>query len=213
LESKIINAKDAALIASWIDKKAGESYHFNDLPYDFKLIYRASREGFNVNNFHDYCDNKGPTVVIIKIRNSGEIIGGYNQLDWRSVKSIRNETSFLLSHNRDFYNDHECEASNSFIFSLTNRAIPTLSRVSSKKEAIIWCRNKGPCFGLQDLWIQSGSSIHNVIGKSEQRSYEKKIIDKVTFEIEEYEVFQIIDKRFYLFKFIISIISIISIHR
>ncbi|EXX74974.1 hypothetical protein RirG_046090 [Rhizophagus irregularis DAOM 197198w] len=183
LESKIINAKDAAFIASWIDKKQGEPYHFNDLPYEFKLIYRASRasrEGSDVKNFHDCCDNKGPTVVIIKVQDTNEIIGGYNQLDWRSAK-----------YNHDFYNEYECKTSNSFIFSLTNRAIPTLSRVSS----IIWCKNKGPCFGLRDLWIQNDSPLNNIVGKSKRRSYEKKIINRENFKIEEYEVFQIIDSR------------------
>ncbi|CAB5393010.1 unnamed protein product [Rhizophagus irregularis] len=183
LESKIINAKDAAFIASWIDKKQEEPYHFNDLPYEFKLIYRASRasrEGSDVKNFHDCCDNKGPTVVIIKVQNTNEIIGSYNQLDWRSAK-----------YNHDFYNEYECKTSNSFIFSLTNRAIPTLSRVSS----IIWCKNKGPCFGLRDLWIQNDSPLNNIVGKSKRRSYEKKIINRENFKIEEYEVFQIIDSR------------------
>ncbi|GBB93831.1 hypothetical protein RclHR1_02240003 [Rhizophagus clarus] len=195
LESKIINAKDAAFIASWVNKKQGEPYHFNNLPYEFKLIYRAGREGSNVNNFHDCCDNKGPTVVVIKVQDTNEIIGGYNQLDWRSAKSTGNEPSFLLYHNRDFYNEYQCETPSSFIFSLTNRAIPILSRVSSKKEAIIWCKNKGPCFGLQDLWIQNDSPLNNIVGESKQRSYEKKIIDRENFVIEEYEVFQIIDSR------------------
>jgi hypothetical protein len=197
--SNIINAKDAAIIASWIDKKEETHYyHFKDIPFKFELIYRASIEGFR--NFHINCDNKGPTVVIIKVRDSGEIIGGYNPLDWRSVKLTEN--SSLLSHNNEIYNNHKCEISSSFIFSLTNRAIPTLSRVSSKKEAIIWCGEKGPCFGLQDLWIQNGSSPRIVVGKSKQRSYEKKIIDRENFEIEEYEVFQIVDDRFYFLKFI-----------
>ncbi|CAG8580894.1 20077_t:CDS:2, partial [Rhizophagus irregularis] len=94
-------------------------------------------------------------------------------------------------YNHDFYNEYECKTSNSFIFSLTNRAIPTLSRVSS----IIWCKNKGPCFGLRDLWIQNDSPLNNIVGKSKRRSYEKKIINRENFKIEEYEVFQIIDSR------------------
>ncbi|CAB4387695.1 unnamed protein product [Rhizophagus irregularis] len=87
----------------------------------------------------------------------------------------------MPSNNSEFYNNHKCKTSDSFIFSLfssTNGVIPTLSRVSSKKEAIIWCKDKGPCFGLQDLWIQSSS-----------RS-------------EEYEVYQIIDTRFSYYEFI-----------
>ncbi|CAB4483358.1 unnamed protein product [Rhizophagus irregularis] len=150
----------------------------NVLP--LRILARASREGSDVKNFHDCCDNKGPTVVIIKVQDTNEIIGGYNQLDWRSAK-----------YNHDFYNEYECKTSNSFIFSLTNRAIPTLSRVSS----IIWCKNKGPCFGLRDLWIQNDSPLNNIVGKSKRRSYEKKIINRENFKIEEYEVFQIIDSR------------------
>jgi hypothetical protein len=197
-DSKIINAKDAATIASWIDKKKGTPYRLKDNPFKFKLICRSSQEGFNVNKFHEYCDNKGPTVVIIKVRNSGEIIGGYNPLDWRSIKIITDKKSKRVTSRP--YVDHKCKTSNSFIFSLfslTNGAIPTLSRVTSKKEAIIWSENKGPCFGLQDLWIQTSRS-----GGSKQQSYEKKVINREIFDIEEYEVFQIIDKRFSLLKHI-----------
>ncbi|RGB40520.1 TLD-domain-containing protein [Rhizophagus diaphanus] len=181
LDSKIINAKDVAVIASWIDKKKGNPYRIKDIPFKFELIYRASLERFSINKFHKCCDNKGPTVVVIKVRKSGEIIGGYNPLDWRS--------------------DHKHQASDSFLFSLfslTNGVIPILSRISSKNEAIIWCKDKGPCFGFQDLWIRSSSRF----GKSKQKSYEKKIIDSETFNIVEYEVFQVIDKRFSFFKLI-----------
>ncbi|CAB4483354.1 unnamed protein product [Rhizophagus irregularis] len=120
-----------------------------------------------------------------------EIIGGYNPLDWRSMK----ENESIPHNNRDFYFDHKCKTSNSFIFSLSslsNGVIPKLSQVKSKKEAIIWCKNKGPCFGLQDLWINRNLRS----GKSKQKSYENKIIDSETFDIEEFEVFQIIDNRF-----------------
>ncbi|CAG8564718.1 11900_t:CDS:2, partial [Dentiscutata erythropus] len=112
--SNIIDAKDAALIASWIDKKQGMPYHFKNMPFEFELIYRASLENFSV-------------------------------------------------------------------------AIPRLSRVSSKKEAITWCMARGPCFGYQDLWIEHNRSQRSVTGKSKQHSYECGIIDKDTFEIEEYE--------------------------
>ncbi|GBC10234.1 hypothetical protein RclHR1_09460007 [Rhizophagus clarus] len=195
-DSKIINAQGAALISSWIDKKKGIPYRLKDIPFEFKLIYRASREGFNTEKFHECCDNKGPTVVIIKVQNSGEIIGGYNPLDWRSFNSTKKEP----------YIDHECKTSNSFIFSLSSKSngiIPILSRVTSKKESIIWCKKKGPCFGLQDLWIQYNSRT----GKSKQSSYENKIIDNETFEIKEYEVFQIIDKRFSPLKLVKKICS------
>jgi hypothetical protein len=184
LDSQLINAHDAATIATWIDKKKGIPYHFKEIPFKFELIYRASQNGFD--KFHEYCDNKGPTVVITKVPNSREIFGGYNPLDWRSVKS--GESMYCDR----YYCNHKCKTSNSFIFSL-NGVTHLLSRVTSKKDAIIWCKDKGPCFGLRDLWVHSNSRS----GESKQGSYKTKIIDSETFEIEEYEVFQIIDKRFF----------------
>ncbi|GBC10232.1 hypothetical protein RclHR1_09460005 [Rhizophagus clarus] len=196
LDSRIINAQDATTIAGWIDKKKEIPYRLRNMPFEFKLIYRASREGFGIKKFHECCDNKGPTVVIIKVRNSGEIIGGYNPLDWRSINN----------HSCTYCVNQKCKTSDSFIFSLSSLSsgvIPKLSRVTSKKEAIIWCGNKGPCFGLQDLWIQNNLRI----GKSKQKSYENKIIDSETFEIEEYEVFQIIDKRSSPFNHVIKTLN------
>ncbi|RHZ85903.1 hypothetical protein Glove_58g108 [Diversispora epigaea] len=184
-ESKIINTKDVGLIASWIDKRR-TPYHFKDLPFKFKLIYRASREGFEIKNFHKYCDYKGPTVVVIKVRDSGEIIGGYNPLKWDHIEIEDNRGSPRF-YNDNFDHQYKCKTSNSFIFSLTNRSIPILSRVTSKEEAITWCGNKGPCFGLQDLRINSSRSFNNIIGESRKHSYEKQIISRETFEIEEYE--------------------------
>ncbi len=139
-----------------------------------------------------------PIAVVIKVRNSKEIIGGYNPLEWRSIDTD-NERCHLLHSNDSLY-----KTSNSFIFSLTNRAIPILSRVSSENEAIICSRSsKGLCFGfgMKDLCISDVlsqvASHSNIVGISRQYSYEKKIINSETFEIEEYEVFQIIDKRSY----------------
>ena len=43
-----------------------------------KLLYCASRDGWG--NFHAYCDNKGPTVTVIKSGNY--IFGGYTDNDW-----------------------------------------------------------------------------------------------------------------------------------
>ena len=30
-----------------------------------KLLLRGSREGFSAKAFHNYCDNKGPTITIV----------------------------------------------------------------------------------------------------------------------------------------------------
>ncbi|CAG8587586.1 13318_t:CDS:2 [Dentiscutata heterogama] len=190
--STIIKDKDAALIASWIDEKKGLPYRFKDIPFKIKLIYRASSNDFRIDKFHKICGGKGQTLVIIKVRNSNEIIGGYNPIGWYEEDIIKNQKDIdLFDDTYDEYDGYKFkETSKSFIFSLSNGTIPELSRVFSKKNAIAMCMNKGPCFGFRDLWIEY-SSRRSVVGISNQHSYEIKIIDKNFFEIEEYEVFQI----------------------
>ena len=48
----------------------------------FVLIYRASRDGWESINFHAYCDNKGPTVTVVKSENY--IFGGFTEQSWNS---------------------------------------------------------------------------------------------------------------------------------
>ena len=44
------------------------------------LLYRASRDGWTVSNFHSCCDSKGPTVTVVKSGNY--IFGGYTDQTW-----------------------------------------------------------------------------------------------------------------------------------
>ena len=49
--------------------------------YKWRLLYRASEHGYTAESFHDYCDNKKPTLVIIK-SSGGWIFGGYTTRLW-----------------------------------------------------------------------------------------------------------------------------------
>ena len=46
-----------------------------------KLLYRASRNGWAASNFHSCCDNKGPTVTVVK-STGNYIFGGYTEHQW-----------------------------------------------------------------------------------------------------------------------------------
>ena len=46
-----------------------------------KLLYRGSRNGWAASAFHSCCDNKGPTVTVIKSGNY--IFGGYTEQEWK----------------------------------------------------------------------------------------------------------------------------------
>ena len=47
-----------------------------------ELLYRGSKDGMLSKNFHDKCDNKGPTITLYK--NEKCIFGGYSSLSWSS---------------------------------------------------------------------------------------------------------------------------------
>ena len=49
--------------------------------YKWKLLYRASEHDNTVDSFHEYCDDKGPTLVVIK-SSGGWIFGGYTTQSW-----------------------------------------------------------------------------------------------------------------------------------
>ena len=46
------------------------------------LCWRASLHGWAAKTFHSLCDNKGPTVTIVKDTNNS-IFGGYTSISWR----------------------------------------------------------------------------------------------------------------------------------
>ncbi|KAG0379020.1 hypothetical protein BGX24_002002 [Mortierella sp. AD032] len=50
------------------------------------LQYRASRDGFDAHNFHMSCDQRGPTLTVVRADN-GTIFGGYNSSSWSSHPS------------------------------------------------------------------------------------------------------------------------------
>ncbi|GBC08561.1 hypothetical protein RclHR1_08210006 [Rhizophagus clarus] len=106
-DSVIINKKHFAIISSWIEKQNYSYYNEKEIPYIFNLLYRASRDGDTVADFHNKCDNKGATVVVIKISNSEQIVGGcYSNADQYSIGcDSRNGAKF--GNNSDlFYNNN-----------------------------------------------------------------------------------------------------------
>ncbi len=52
--------------------------------YQWKLLYRASEHGYTAKSFHECCDNKRPTLVVIK-SSGGWIFGGFTTQSWTPV--------------------------------------------------------------------------------------------------------------------------------
>ena len=71
--------------------------HEDGIISDWKLIYRGTRNGFAASSFHAFCDNKGPTITLIK--SVGDcIFGGYSDVSWTSRGAyIQSTDAFLFA--------------------------------------------------------------------------------------------------------------------
>ncbi|EXX56712.1 uncharacterized protein OCT59_029096 [Rhizophagus irregularis] len=187
IDSKILNLYIASLISRWIDKIDIKSkYAYTRelyLPYNFQLLLRGSRDGFTPKNFHELCDDIPHTVTLIKVKGTGEILGGYNPLVWKS-------------HNDGDYG----KTKDSFIFSFkgeNNFRDIVLSHVNNTDCALIYHNSCGPAFSSDlSLYVKEkdGLKRYNCY-ECKRYCYEKRIRDtRDEFLIEDYEVFQIIKK-------------------
>ncbi len=174
VDSKIIKYQHAELISKWIDRL--EITDKLTSSYEFKLVFRGSgneSDSYNCEKFHEICDNKSRTVVIVKVKDSSEILGGYNPIEWKSNDSFETtKDSFIFSFKyNDKIDDH------------------ILSRVIEENNAIGNWSFFGASFGRGDLCIWNKFDGNFCI----KRSYEKLIRKTESkFVVEECEVFQIV---------------------
>ena len=80
VDSKIITYQHVELISKWIDKLEITDKIKNS--YEFKLLFRGSRDGLTSKKFHEFCDDKSRTITIVKVKDSNEILGKYNPIAW-----------------------------------------------------------------------------------------------------------------------------------
>ncbi|EXX69446.1 hypothetical protein RirG_096020 [Rhizophagus irregularis DAOM 197198w] len=175
IDSNIITSQHAEKISKWVDRL--DVNDEQDSPYEFKLLFRGSRDGFYPNKFHEICDLQSHTVTIAKVKDSNEILGGYNPLEWKSVDRYSNTyDSFIFSFNNKNRNENYI-----------------LSRVKDNQYAIDNKSYYGPSFGNGDLiiWgldIKAFGNYCNVC----KNSYESSIREtEERFYVEEYEVFRL----------------------
>lgn len=119
----------------------------------WRLIYRASRDGFTAQSFHKRCDDCSPTMSVIK-SSSGYVFGGFTTVPWSSTHQDKSDAR-------------------AFLFTLENphRIKPTKYVINERSAAFAISHRKtnGPTFGsthnggsdihLQDPFNMSGSRI------------------------------------------------------
>ncbi|RHZ44428.1 hypothetical protein Glove_726g2 [Diversispora epigaea] len=190
--STIINEEHVAEISSWIDRKS-TIYSLTNVPYKLQLILRGSKVGFKPKTFWNMCNGHAGTIVVAKVAETDEILGGYNPLAWDNSK-------------HRIFNTY-METNDSFIFSLKNGNIQNsiLSRVKAKSRAHYYNYNDhheiwGPCFGDLKFLFKYRSRGYDLTNEkickcsSNSIYYEKPIRTREHFSILDYEVFKIVKK-------------------
>ena len=81
-DSVIMSSNQSQALMNWLKESRAITSDSD------KLLYRASSNGWGASNFHSCCDNKGPTLTVIK--NGNYIFGGYTEHPWEN-----GETFFL----------------------------------------------------------------------------------------------------------------------
>ena len=68
--TQIVNKQYDSYLKEWLGKHS-----------KWGLLYRASEHGYTAKSFHEHCDDRGSTLVVIKSR-GGCIFGGYTTQSW-----------------------------------------------------------------------------------------------------------------------------------
>ncbi|RIB04936.1 hypothetical protein C2G38_640678 [Gigaspora rosea] len=188
--STVINEVHAAEIASWIDKRA-DKYSTENNPYEFKLLLRGSRDSFTSVAFWKLCNKKTNVIVVMKVKGTDEILGGYNPIGWKKPYFSSYETKYCYD---------------GFIFSLKNGTIQNsiLSRPKAPNiTRIVNSCDYGPSFGFGLYMISDFNKNENCkcyydFNDHDYRRYENLIRDRSLFyctdsyfSVDEYEIFQI----------------------
>jgi len=167
LESSIIiNNEDKDLISNWIEE---------DSEKEFKLLFKSSKDGDLLKTLHEKCDNKGPTIIIIKSSN-GKIFGGYNPLSWDESNKFKND-------------------SNTFIFSLDTKIKYIIEKEEQKKYSIFCGKNAIGFGGGFDICIRDQFMKNNNNYSKTPTSFNTKnqfeLTGEQNFIINELEVYSV----------------------
>jgi len=93
------------------------------------LLYSGSSDGWEKSKFHEFCDDKGSTITVMKSK-TGRVFGGFTMQSWDS------ETGWKADDK-------------AFIFSIESQKI--YRPIDTQKA--IFCRGWGPNFGCGALGL------------------------------------------------------------
>jgi hypothetical protein len=174
-------APNAAFDKSLVILTQKEKEFFNTLfpkKPTFKLIFRGSTFDFLPQKFHEYCDRRGPTLVVA--RSDDYLFGGYVDKSWESPDRWSYKST-----------------PNSFLFSATkNQVYRPKSDLNSK--SILCRKDSGPCFGMKELALcyegrptSNYSHLGMEYGTSADFYCFVSLGKKTLFNVKDYEVYMV----------------------
>ena len=63
---------------------------------EWRLLFRVSRDGFAASAFHSKCDNKGPTITVVK--SGANIFGGFTEKSWANYRGCKFLLQLIINH-------------------------------------------------------------------------------------------------------------------
>lgn len=167
-KSNILKQIDFAMIRKWLEKDFANK--------KFKQIYRGTKDGMTANLFHKNCDNKGPTIVVIKSKTWGKIFGAFVDQAWTSKGSYINSTK-------------------TFLFSVTNKAkYELIDKNTHAQYGAYDNASYGPTFGGgHDIYLNAnfGTSNCSVNRYSYNFPDANSLVGSSQFMVEEIEVYSL----------------------
>ena len=172
-DSKIINndRDKKETIINWIKQKTNKNI------INLEKIFVMSINGSASKDFHKYCDNKGPTLTIVKTTKN-KIFGGFTPLNWDNSGSkidIDNQT---------------------FIFSLN--LMKKYDMINIKKQAIYCRTGYGPYFGGKDFSIEYNMKTAEAYANAGTNFLSNNNLEliggkgnNISFDIEDFEIFKV----------------------
>ena len=128
MDSTIINEniEEKETIRKWINP---------EVSFQTKLLYRLSRDGSSIFNFHSKCDYISPTLLLIESHDQNKF-GGYTTASW------------------DMFSGDYKNGTKTFLFSLTrNKKYMRKSNIKYNGDIFSGSRDVGPWFGIHDLYF------------------------------------------------------------
>jgi hypothetical protein len=115
----------------------------------FDLLYRGSRDGMTPAAFHDKCDGKGPTLVLVAGQSEGQpvcVFGGYAGQSW--------ERGSESEHPKDI------DARDSFLFTVLNPFGDGIVKMPVNEESS-WTSEAIGCLAGRGPWFRSGFCVRS----------------------------------------------------